>query len=96
MCRHIIGLNHTSIGIEHVGTSDAQVMGNRRQLRASLRLTRWLRARYDVKLSDVIGHAESLRSPHYRENVPSFRGQTHGDFKTPAMRRYRRLLTQSD
>ena len=96
MCRHIIGLNHTSIGIEHVGTSDAEVMGNRRQLRASLRLTRWLRSRYGLKTADVIGHAESLRSPHYLEKVPSFRGQTHSDFRPATMRRYRRLLAQSD
>ena len=94
MCRHVIGLNHVSVGIEHVGTSDGAVMGNRRQLQASLRLTRWLRDRYDVKLSDVIGHAESLRSPHYRENVKAWRGQTHGDFKTATMRRYRRLVAQ--
>ena len=96
MCRHIIGLNHTSIGIEHVGTSDAQVMGNRRQLRASLRLTRWLRSEYGVRTADVIGHAESLKSPHYVEKVASFRGQTHSDFKPATMRRYRRLLAQSD
>ena len=96
MCRHVIGLNHTAIGIEHVGTSDAQVMGNRRQREASLRLTRWLRARHGVALSDVIGHAESLGSPHYREDVEAWRGQTHGDFSAATMRRYRRLLEQSD
>ena len=33
MCRHTVGLNYTAIGIEHVGRSDAQVMGDRRQLR---------------------------------------------------------------
>ena len=96
MCRHIIGLNHTAIGIEHVGTSDGGVMGNRRQLQASLRLTRWLRSRYGVQLRDVIGHAESLGSRHYKEDVPSFRGQTHSDFKPSTMRRYRRLLAQGD
>ena len=32
MCRHTVGLNYTAIGIEHVGSSDAQVLGNRRQL----------------------------------------------------------------
>jgi len=94
MCRHVIGLNHTSIGIEHVGTSDAQVMGNRRQREASLRLTRWLRARHGIALEDVIGHAESLGSPHYREDVPSWRGETHGDFAPRTMRRYRRLLAR--
>src|SRR5919112_1796176 len=37
MCRHTVGLNYTSFGIEHVGASDAQVIDNRRQLAASLR-----------------------------------------------------------
>jgi beta-N-acetylhexosaminidase len=91
-CRHTVGLNHTAIGIEHVGTSDAQVMGNRRQLAASLRLTRWLRARYGIAVRDVIGHAESLSSPHHRERVASWRRLTHGDFATRTMRRYRARL----
>ena len=34
MCRHTVGLNWTAIGIEHVGLSDSQVMGDRPQLRA--------------------------------------------------------------
>src|ERR671913_2178748 len=41
-CRHTVGLNHVAFGIEHVGVSDGDVMGRRRQLAASLRLTRWL------------------------------------------------------
>ena len=36
MCRHAVGLNWTAIGIEHVGFSDAQVLGDRRQVRSSL------------------------------------------------------------
>ena len=35
-CRHTVGLNQTAIGIEHVGVSDADVMGRRAQLKASL------------------------------------------------------------
>jgi N-acetyl-anhydromuramyl-L-alanine amidase AmpD len=96
MCRHTVGLNHTAIGIEHVGTSDAQVMGRRRQLGASLRLTRWLRARHDIRLSDVIGHAESLSSPHHRERVASWRRLTHEDFQPRTMRRYRALLRSDE
>src|SRR5262249_26217513 len=42
MCRHTVGLNYTAIGIEHVGNSDADILNNKRQLDASLRLTRWL------------------------------------------------------
>ena len=38
MCRHTVGLNWTAIGIEHVGYSDGEILRNRRQLAASLRL----------------------------------------------------------
>jgi N-acetylmuramoyl-L-alanine amidase len=92
MCRHTVGLNWTAIGIEHVGLSDAQVMGDGRQLRASLRLTRWLQARYGIATRNVIGHAESLSSPYHRERVKALRRQTHGDMAHRTMVRYRRLL----
>ncbi|HEY8867557.1 MAG TPA: M14 family zinc carboxypeptidase [Solirubrobacteraceae bacterium] len=94
MCRHVLGLNYTAIGIEHVGFSDVEVMGDAAQLRASLALTRWLRCTYGVALTNVIGHAESLGSPFYRENVARLRGQTHNDFGRPAMTRYRSMLAQ--
>jgi N-acetylmuramoyl-L-alanine amidase len=92
MCRHTVGLNWTAIGIEHVGVSDGQVMGNRRQRAASLRLTRMLQGRHGIATRNVIGHAESLSSPFHRERVARLRRQTHGDFARPAMDRYRRLL----
>lgn len=91
-CRHTVGLNWTAIGIEHTGFSDAEVLGNRRQLRASLRLTRHLRCRFQIKLRNVIGHAESLSSPYHRERVASLRRQTHGDLRHSSMRVYRRKL----
>jgi beta-N-acetylhexosaminidase len=92
MCRHTIGLNDSAIGIEHVGLSDAQVMGDRRQLAASLRLTRWLMGEYGIERKNVIGHAESLSSPYHHERVKALRTRTHGDMARPAMRRYRKLL----
>jgi beta-N-acetylhexosaminidase len=92
MCRHTVGLNYTAIGIEHVGTSDAAVLGNRRVLRASLRLTRWLRCTHSIKLRDVIGHNESLSSPYHKERVRRLRTQTHGDMRRASMRVYRRKL----
>ena len=92
MCRHTVGLNHVAIGIEHVGTFDADVLGRSRQLAASLALTRWLQGRYGIRDRDVIGHAESLSSPYHRERVAAMRRRTHGDFAPAAMRRYRRLL----
>jgi N-acetylmuramoyl-L-alanine amidase len=92
MCRHTVGLNYTAIGIEHVGRSDAQVMGDHRQLASSLRLTRMLQGRYGIRTRDVIGHNESLSSPFHRELVPRLRTQTHGDMRHATMNRYRALL----
>jgi N-acetylmuramoyl-L-alanine amidase len=92
MCRHTVGLNWTAIGIEHVGRSDAQVMGNRRQRVVSLRLTRSLQGRFGIATRNVIGHNESLSSPFHRERVERLRRQTHGDFRHATMRRYRREL----
>jgi N-acetylmuramoyl-L-alanine amidase len=91
-CRHTVGLNYTAIGIEHVGFRDADVLGRRGQLRASLRLTRWLRCRFGIRIGDVIGHNESLSSPYHFEKVPSLKQQTHGDMKRASMRVYRRKL----
>ncbi len=94
MCRHAVGLNYTAIGIEHVGQSDAQVMGNRRQLAASLRLTRALQGRYGIATRNVIGHNESLSSPYHRERVKRLRTQTHADFPKVVMDGYRRRLAR--
>ena len=94
MCRHTVGLNHTAIGIEHTGLSDGELLGNRRQMRASLRLTRWLRCSRGIPLRDVIGHNESLSSPYHRERVRRLRRQTHGDMSRRSMRVYRRKLSR--
>jgi N-acetylmuramoyl-L-alanine amidase len=93
ICRHTVGLNDVAIGIEHVGSSDGDVLGDRMQLNASVRLTTWLRCRYGIQIANVIGHAESLSSPYHHELVPSLRRQTHSDFQPASMRRYRHLLT---
>ena len=92
MCRHTVGLNWTAIGIEHVGFSDAQVMGDSRQFGASLRLVHWLRCRFHIETANVIGHNESLSSPYHREDVPSLRDQTHSDFNHADMQIYRARL----
>jgi N-acetyl-anhydromuramyl-L-alanine amidase AmpD len=94
MCRHTVGLNYTAIGVEHVGSSDADVVGNRRQLRASLALTRWLRCRNRITVRDVIGHSESLSSAYHRERVTALRTQTHGDMQHRTMSRYRARLAR--
>jgi N-acetylmuramoyl-L-alanine amidase len=92
ICRHTVGLNHVSIGIEHLGTAEGGVLRDRAQRRASLRLTRWLVCRFALRVRDVIGHNESLSSPHYVEHDPDFRGRTHADWPERAMDRYRHKL----
>jgi beta-N-acetylhexosaminidase len=92
ICRHTVGLNSTAFGIENVGMSDADVLGDAAQMRASVHLTAWLMQRYGIPLGDVIGHAESLTSPYHHELDPAWRCQTHADFPTPAMDVYRHRL----
>jgi N-acetylmuramoyl-L-alanine amidase len=92
MCRHTVGLNWTAFGIEHVGMSDADVMNDPAEMRASLQLTAWLMYRYGITIHNVIGHAESLSSPYHRERVARLRNQTHADWQHADMVIYRRRL----
>jgi beta-N-acetylhexosaminidase len=92
MCRHTVGLNWTAIGIEHVGTSDAAILDNARQMSASLALTTWLMSRYRIGLADVIGHNESLTSRFHRELYRGWRCQTHADWRKADMDVYRARL----
>jgi len=93
-CRHVVGLNHVSIGIEHVGFKDADILKRKPQLKGSLRLTHALRCRFGIPIKGVIGHAESLSNRYYLELDPDFKGKTHGDFKRASMRVYRRALAK--
>jgi beta-N-acetylhexosaminidase len=92
MCRHTVGLNYTAIGIEHVGSSDREVLTDAAQMRASLKLTRWLRCRSQIGVGNVIGHSESLGSRYHRELVAALRTQTHDDWTRADMRTYRQRL----
>jgi N-acetylmuramoyl-L-alanine amidase len=92
MCRHTVGLNWAAIGIEHVGLSDAEVMGDAAQMRSSLALTAWLMWRYRIRLANVIGHNESLTSPLHKELYAPWRCQTHADWRHADMVVYRARL----
>jgi N-acetyl-anhydromuramyl-L-alanine amidase AmpD len=91
-CRHTVGLNWAAIGIEHVGTSDAQILGDAQQLDASLALTVWLMSKYRIPLANVIGHNESVTSPLHEELYAPWRCQTHGDWRKADMDVYRARL----
>ncbi len=92
MCRHTVGLNYVAIGIEHVGVSDAQVLGDAAQMRASLALTAWLMGKYHIAMCNVIGHNESLTSPFHKELYAPWRHQTHADWRRADMDIYRARL----
>ena len=92
MCRHTVGLNYVALGIEHVGTSDAQVLSDPAQMRSSLALTAWLMSRYGISIENVIGHNESLTSPFHKELYAPWRTQTHGDWQHADMNVYRARL----
>jgi beta-N-acetylhexosaminidase len=91
-CRHTVGLNWTAIGVEHVGTSDAAILSNPRQLEASLALNAWLMGRYGIQLRNLIGHSESVTSPFHKELYAPWHCQTHGDWSAADMARYRAAL----
>jgi N-acetylmuramoyl-L-alanine amidase len=93
-CRHVVGLNHVSIGIEHVGFSDHDILGRPAQLNGSLRFVQWLRCRFGIPVDGVIGHNESLSSPYYKELDPRFKGRTHGDWTHAHMETYRADLAK--
>ena len=91
-CRHAVGMNYTSIGIEHVGTSDRMVLDDTAQMHASLRLTLWLMAKYGINIGNVNGHNETLYSSYRKELYPSWQCLVHADFPHWAMKEYRTRL----
>jgi hypothetical protein len=72
--------------------SDQDILGNPRQLEASLRLTLWLMQQKRIQLRNVIGHNESLTSPYHKEFYAPWKCQTHGDWNRADMDVYRAKL----
>jgi N-acetyl-anhydromuramyl-L-alanine amidase AmpD len=96
-CRHAIGLNHRSIGIEMVQETGEgsrwaaqQILGRRPQIRAALRLVRYLKVTHHVKMTNVIGHAMANNSPYFRD-LQGWRND-HTDWMWREVREFRRRL----
>lgn len=96
-CRHTIGLNHVAIGIEmqqQTGPgahwADQQILHRPRQVRAALRLVRWLQARYHIATADVIGHAMANQHRLFRD-LRGWRND-HADWQAADVRAFRRRL----
>jgi hypothetical protein len=73
-CRHTVGLNHRSIGIEMVQETgrgphwaDHQILERRPQARAAVRLVAWLQGRYGIATGHVIGHSMANDSPFFKD-----------------------------
>lgn len=70
--RHVIGLNHTAIGIENVGNGDQYPL-TEAQLESNIKLIKYLAKKYDIAY--VIGHHEYQRfigHPLWKEKDPSY------------------------
>jgi hypothetical protein len=98
-CRHAIGLNHRSIGIEFVqeaGRSshwaDRQILERKRQIRPGLKLAAWLKERFDIKMRNVIGHSMANDSAHFRD-LEGWRN-THTDWLWRDVKVFRRRLAR--
>jgi N-acetyl-anhydromuramyl-L-alanine amidase AmpD len=96
-CRHAIGLNHVSIGIEMVqetgGNARAaarKILNRPKQVRAALRLVRWLQGRYGIRNADVIGHAMVNNHRLFKDRM-GWRND-HSDWQTPEVRAFRKRL----
>lgn len=96
-CRHAIGLNHRSIGIEMVQETgegshwaSKQILNRRPQIRAALRLVRYLKASYEIRMRNVIGHAMANESPFFKD-LQGWRND-HTDWLRRDVREFRRRL----
>jgi N-acetyl-anhydromuramyl-L-alanine amidase AmpD len=92
MCRHAIGINHRSVGIEFVEMSSASNILNRpKQRAAGVKLVRWLQSTLAIRTKNVIGHKMVNDSPYFQEQVPGWRND-HTDWNASQVRQFRALL----
>jgi protein MpaA len=96
-CRHAIGLNHRSIGIEMVQETgrgshwaDRQILGRDRQINAALHLAGWLKQRFGIRMRDIIGHAMANGSPYFKD-LQGWRND-HTDWLRRDVRAFRHRL----
>ena len=92
MCRHAIGLNDRSIGIEFVEMSSAaNILKRPRQFAAGVALVKWLQAETGITTDNVIGHRMVNDSPYFHELVKGWRND-HTDWSVGQVRTFRSEL----
>jgi N-acetylmuramoyl-L-alanine amidase-like protein len=96
-CRHAIGLNHKSVGVEMVQETGSgshwaaqQILHRRRQIRAALRLVGYLKKRFDIRMRNIIGHAMANSSPYFKD-LQGWKND-HTDWLKRDVLRFRRRL----
>ena len=97
--RHAIGMNWKSFGIEFVqeGVSgrdghwmDQQILNRDKQVRAGLRLVRYLQLRFGITDRNVIGHAMANNSPYFKDYTGIHNAA--GDWYAAEVRKFRARL----
>lgn len=98
-CRHTIGLNHLSLGVEMVQpdlgdphkTAEA-ILDRRRQANAAVRLASWLKQRYGIEMRDVIGHGTANRSRLFLDKQGW--KNDHTDWQGEELKTFRKRMTR--
>jgi hypothetical protein len=100
-CRHTIGLNYVAVGIEFVQEGGSgptwatnQIFNRTKQIRAGLRLVRWLRFKYEIRMRNVLGHGTANASPLFIDRQ-GWRND-HVDWGAAAVRRFKDRLRAMD
>jgi N-acetyl-anhydromuramyl-L-alanine amidase AmpD len=97
--RHAIGMNWTAIGIEFVQESakgkdahwmDRQILARDKQALAGVRLVRYLKLRFAIKNTNVIGHAMADASPFFKDYTGA--KNYAGDWYAPEVKLFRARL----
>lgn len=98
-CRHAIGLNHLSFGIEMVqqelggrNASTHAILDRGRQSRSATRLAAWLRQRYRIPSRDLIGHAMANDS-HLFKDLEGWRND-HTDWRRSDVAVFRKRVNR--
>ncbi|MEZ5185640.1 MAG: peptidoglycan recognition family protein [Candidatus Nanopelagicales bacterium] len=92
MCRHAIGINSQSVGIEFVEMRSASnILARPKQRKAGVRLVRWLQSELGIAKRNVIGHRMVNNSTYFVEKVRGWRND-HTDWNRKQVRTFRRLL----
>ena len=97
--RHCIGMNWKSLGIEFVQESkagkdghwmDQQILARTKQVNAGIKLVRYLKDRFGIKNTDIVGHATANDSRFFMDKTGIKNGA--GDWFAPEVKVFRSRL----